>query len=397
MRRDNILSEIKIEEEGRQRSAIDRFARNIMPELVNRITIFVASPADTAQERGAVKDTIEQLNQNAMLGESTIVQLKGWETHTWPGFGEDAQAVINEQIGPYDIFVGIMWNRVGTPTGRAISGTIEEFDQACAAWKTHKRPSIMFYFNRAPSDLGTQSELQQKMEVLTFKKAVNSLGALYCEYNGIDEFRKVFLGHLINELRKHITQKQILPTTGGPELFTDPAHWPHLLKIGAWHFDPNTGVIRGGGVYEFLLSRHIYGSRNFTIKSTLKFGNYRRFSQSGIDTANTGIILGWQENSRGHQYYNLLFTGQRLLLEAVGWEGADDYGDFKHLDEGVALELDEARFYELGISVTDSAIKVFIDDVKYYSVSSPLGLQGRVGLRPWRADLICSKFIVTDS
>ena len=39
----------------------------------------------------------------------------------------DPQDVVNRQIGEYDLFVGILWNRMGTPTAVATSGTEEEF------------------------------------------------------------------------------------------------------------------------------------------------------------------------------------------------------------------------------------------------------------------------------
>jgi hypothetical protein len=38
---------------------------------VRRITVLGASPGDVAEERHVVKDTIDHLNQAALLGEST--------------------------------------------------------------------------------------------------------------------------------------------------------------------------------------------------------------------------------------------------------------------------------------------------------------------------------------
>ncbi|MYD31374.1 MAG: DUF4062 domain-containing protein, partial [Nitrospira sp. SB0661_bin_20] len=59
-----------------------------------------------------------------------------WETRTTPGFGKDPQDVINKQISDaYDIFIGIMWTRFGTPTPRAGSGTEEEFLRAYDRYK----------------------------------------------------------------------------------------------------------------------------------------------------------------------------------------------------------------------------------------------------------------------
>ncbi|PYL26201.1 MAG: hypothetical protein DMF37_02915 [Verrucomicrobia bacterium] len=44
--------------------------------------------------------------------------------------GADAQDVINHQLAEYDIFLGIMSCRFGSPTKRAHSGTEEEFNRA---------------------------------------------------------------------------------------------------------------------------------------------------------------------------------------------------------------------------------------------------------------------------
>ena len=56
------------------------------------------------------------------------IESKKWEKDVFPAFGEDSQDVINKQIGTdYNIFVGIMWKKFGTPTSRAESGTEEEF------------------------------------------------------------------------------------------------------------------------------------------------------------------------------------------------------------------------------------------------------------------------------
>ncbi len=87
-----------------------------------------------------------------------------------PGIAEDAQAVVNPQIGPYDLFIGILWNRFGTPTGRAESGTREEFDQAYARWQRDPGSlEIWMYFSEQPAAFATMAELEQKGKVLAFQ------------------------------------------------------------------------------------------------------------------------------------------------------------------------------------------------------------------------------------
>ena len=75
-----------------------------------------------------------------------------WETHAYPGISSDAQAVIEKQIGDrYDIFIGLLWVRFGTPTKNAGSGTQQEFEKAYARFQEAPgQIRIMFYFKEAP-------------------------------------------------------------------------------------------------------------------------------------------------------------------------------------------------------------------------------------------------------
>jgi hypothetical protein len=173
-----------------------------MTEQVTKLRVFVASPGDVQKERELLDDIIDELNRGIAADKGLVLELVRWETHAWPDIGEDAQDVINRQIAPGDVFVGIMWNRFGTPTKRAESGTKEEFDRAYAYWKQYGRPKIMFYFNRAPFSPSSVDELEQKRKVLAFKKELGDKGALYWEYNGADEFEWVVRGHLTQVIRQ---------------------------------------------------------------------------------------------------------------------------------------------------------------------------------------------------
>jgi hypothetical protein len=138
-------------QEAKGRELPGRYILMVVAELVTKIRIFIGSPSDVAAERNALTQAINDLNIVAS-SRKMVLELAKWETHVWPGFGEDAQSVINDRIGEYDIFVGVFWNRFGTPTGRAGSGSAEEFGRAYTLWKQHKRPSLMLYFRRSPAE-----------------------------------------------------------------------------------------------------------------------------------------------------------------------------------------------------------------------------------------------------
>lgn len=171
-----------------------------MGELVTKISVFVGSPSDVQAERDIIRQTIDDLNITFAPSRRLVLELKQWDTHVWPGFGDDAQAVINARIGAFVIFIGVFWNRFGTPTGRAESGSVEEFQRAYARWKEHRRPSLLLYFRRTPVDLSTVEAIEQKRRLLEFKSTLTHMGALFREYTDLDEFRRVINLHLTQEL-----------------------------------------------------------------------------------------------------------------------------------------------------------------------------------------------------
>jgi hypothetical protein len=160
-----------------------------MPELVTKVTVFIASPGDVDAERRLVFEAIQDLNDAFAGSENFILESKSWERTGWPGFGVDAQEVINRELGEYDIFVGVFWNRLGTPTARAESGTVEEFRNAYERWTQSQCPSLMLYFRTSAANFLTVDEVDQKKKLLEFKGTLNQLGALFFEYESPDQFR----------------------------------------------------------------------------------------------------------------------------------------------------------------------------------------------------------------
>jgi hypothetical protein len=82
---------------------------------MTRIRVFTASPGDVPQERDIVTVVVDELRRTIAPIISAELQAGSWITHAWPNIGEDVQDVINREIGDYDVFVGVMWKRFGTP------------------------------------------------------------------------------------------------------------------------------------------------------------------------------------------------------------------------------------------------------------------------------------------
>ena len=149
---------------------------------VTRVRIFVASPGDVQSEREQLFKVVNELNLtiSALAPEKGIVlELVRWETHVHPGIAADAQKVVNAQIDDYDIFIGIMWKRMGTPTTTSKSGTQEEFLQAYEKWKNDRSFPVLFYFCQqefAPPR--SRGEVEQLGKVVRFGKLLARPGSV---------------------------------------------------------------------------------------------------------------------------------------------------------------------------------------------------------------------------
>ncbi len=166
------------------------------------LSVFVASPIDVEAERGKLEDVIRELNVTWSREIGVRLDLVRWETHAYPGIGADAQDVINEQMpDDCDLFVGIMWCRYGTPTARADSGTVEEFERAKARYDNDPNSiRVMVYFKDEPIP-PSRLDPEQLAKVNAFRNSLGDEGALYWKFDGIEQFEKLIRLHLTRQVQ----------------------------------------------------------------------------------------------------------------------------------------------------------------------------------------------------
>ena len=174
-----------------------------MPKVTTNLRVFLSSPGDLTEERGIFKEIIDEANKLLSDSDSDIrLELVMWETDTYPSIGKDAQSIINEQIGDdYDIFVGLMWTRFGTPTPRAGSGTEEEFNLALE--KLINNPTntrILFYFKDSPPESLSKIDLKQLEKINEFRNRLQSKG-LFWTYKDLEQFKGLSRNHLLKHAR----------------------------------------------------------------------------------------------------------------------------------------------------------------------------------------------------
>ena len=163
------------------------------------VKVMIASPGDVAQARRIVRDVIDEWNAINAEDRKIVLMPVGWETHASPEMGDRPQAIINGQIlKDSDLLVAVFWTRLGSPTGTAPSGSVEEIEEHLAAGKP-----AMIYFSSEPVrpdsvDAGQYSALK------AFKESLRPKG-LTEEYEDLSGFRTTFSRHLAQTVIRRFT------------------------------------------------------------------------------------------------------------------------------------------------------------------------------------------------
>lgn len=157
-----------------------------MAYLATVIPVIIASPADVREERDIIRSVIHDWNDVHAASSGIMLAPVGWETHASPELGARPQALINSRVlKDCDLLVGVFWTRLGTPTGKAASGTVEEINEHLAAGK----PAMIYFSSRpvAPESL----DVEQYAEVSSFKEHCRELGLIET-FDDATEFREKF-------------------------------------------------------------------------------------------------------------------------------------------------------------------------------------------------------------
>ena len=162
-----------------------------MPRQVRMLDIFLSSPSDVDDERQFILEAARDWNALRSHQTGTFLNILTWEDAVAPRLSDRAQTVINDEIGDtYDVYLGLMWGRFGTPTGVADSGTVEEFERALDRYRSGDtvRLAMLFKTNDIPL---AHLDGAQFDKVKEFKKRFAAEGGMYGEFSDDDRLRKI--------------------------------------------------------------------------------------------------------------------------------------------------------------------------------------------------------------
>jgi hypothetical protein len=110
------------------------------------VKILIASPGDVAEERKIVAEEIAKwnlVNRDVYRIELEAVM---WETNSHAASGDRAQGILNVQIvDKCDIAIAMFHSRIGTDTGVAPGGAVEEVERML-----EQKKQVMCFFSGRP-------------------------------------------------------------------------------------------------------------------------------------------------------------------------------------------------------------------------------------------------------
>jgi hypothetical protein len=186
------------------------------------VRVMIASPSDVQRERGLIEHAIHMWNAVHSPDQGLVLLPVRWETHAPPSMNARAQEVINRYIvRDCDLLVAAFWTRLGTPTGKALSGTVEEIQEHLKAGKP-----TMIYFSQAPVVPPDLLDSEQYAALRQFKTSCQEQGLIH-EYDSPESFREVFSPHLAMTVLRHFgkgSTREPIPNAphvddaGGPDV-----------------------------------------------------------------------------------------------------------------------------------------------------------------------------------
>ena len=176
-------------------------------QLTDRqVDILLSCPGDLETAKNLVDDALRDLSSRLR---SLNVTLRVWrhERGAIPAIDTegDVQQVVSNQSPPdYDIYIGFMCSRIGTPTSRAPSGTIDEFNEARARFIRTGKPDILFYF--CSSLLKDAEAVSQQAQVREFR---DSYPGLYGSFGDPYDLKSKVTNDVLGVILKHLRTSQL--------------------------------------------------------------------------------------------------------------------------------------------------------------------------------------------
>ena len=252
--------------------------------------IMIGCPSDIKEEIDIAIKVINHWTTLHAEQSGTVLLPIHWATNSYPEQGAHPQTLLNGQLASKsDMLIGIFGARVGTPTEKSQSGTIEEIEEHIKAGK----PVMLFFRKQNDTSTIPASEIEK---LQSFKHNVEKR-CLYREYDSPPSFEATFTNALELFLANNwLTEPKPKDLTHNSiELSQEEIN---VLKAWAESNAPSahSTVYKGGEVL-------IIGDLSYDVKEGRELVQWRRFFKK-LEQA--GFIERYKFNRQGNPVYQLL-------------------------------------------------------------------------------------------
>ena len=181
---------------------------------VGSVKVFVSSPGNLRPERLLVARVCRRIGQSTGVPIQTLLWEGGGDVEpTIPPFppsvtGGGPQAIIDrrvwEELGGYDVYLGMIWHRLGTPTGGYRSGTEAEYRSAVQWHKEAGRPYSILFYRKMTNPPMSEIDPEQFRQASEFVGELESTVGLVQRFSDLNELEEHLYWHIPNAVRKSI-------------------------------------------------------------------------------------------------------------------------------------------------------------------------------------------------
>ncbi len=165
--------------------------------------VLISSPSDVDEERQAVQDVIYNWNSFHSYRSKVMLDPVLWERNATPDMSDTPQDIINKQlVDNCDFMIAFFGTRIGTDTGKSISGTVEEIELFIK-----KDKPVLLYFSLQTVD-PEHIDPEQLQKLREYRKKCERKG-LIKRYKSVAEFREMLSSHLTSVVDSKLTDHKI--------------------------------------------------------------------------------------------------------------------------------------------------------------------------------------------
>jgi CheY-like chemotaxis protein len=192
-------------------------------QFAQNVRVFISSPGDVIPERVMTKHVITLLNEE-FAGKVFMIPIL-WEEE--PLVASDTFQAQIEQPSKADIYVGILWSRIGSELPESVlrddgtryeSGTVFEFEEALRGFEDDGKPDILVYRKTATptTPLDDREAVLERMDQVEkldayierqFRHPDGSYKSAFHNFETLDQFETMLRTHL-GKLLVQIVERQ---------------------------------------------------------------------------------------------------------------------------------------------------------------------------------------------